>query len=159
MLEIAHRIRRATADDLPRLVPLWQEFMDYHRAFDPFFTRDEGGHHRWVAFLADKVDTEDWQLLVAEVDGRAVGYLIATVLEYPPVLTVQRYGYLQDVAVTAPHRGRGVGTALYREAERWFRDRGVERVELSVSVHNLRTRDFWRRLGFGEHVERLARSL
>jgi GNAT superfamily N-acetyltransferase len=152
-------VRRATLDDVLGMVELWKEFMDLHAALQPFWTRDPRGHEAWTGFARQHVEDADKLALVAVEDGQTIGYALAAVLEYPPVLTTSRYGMIRDTAVTAAHRGRGAGRALCEAMEQWFRARGVRHVELHVSTANAGARRFWRRMGFDDFVEKLAREL
>ena len=61
------------------------------------------------------------------------------------------------LAVTAPHRGRGVGTALLRETLEAARARGLTRIELGVRGGNARVVALYERFGFvREGVDRNA---
>jgi RimJ/RimL family protein N-acetyltransferase len=61
------------------------------------------------------------------------------------------------LAVTAPHRGRGVGTALLRETLEAARVRGLTRIELGVRAGNARVVPLYERFGFvREGVDRNA---
>lgn len=153
------RLREATVDDVPRLVELWAEFMDHHRAGDPFYTRAPGAEEAWAAFVRDGLGGEDWLVVVGEEGGEVVGYCLAQILERPPIVANRWYGFVQDLAVTATHRDRGVGSALFERVETWFAARGVDRIELNVSAYNETARTFWRRKGFGDYLERLAKPL
>ena len=68
--------------------------------------------------------------VLAALDGdRVVG--LATV--YADILSI-RYGprcWLQDLVVTASHRGRGIGALLMVAATEWARERGCTHLELS----------------------------
>ena len=63
------------------------------------------------------------------------------------------YGFVDEatpevsVAVLATHRGQGIGTALVRALQREARDRGIERLSLSVERDNPATA-LYERLGF-----------
>jgi ribosomal protein S18 acetylase RimI-like enzyme len=151
-------IRLAETQDIPALQELWKEFMDFHAAREPFLTRAQDGHETWAGFVREHIDDDDRLAIVAEDAGQLVGYGLAALQEYPPVLVMSRYGMIRDVAVTAGHRRRGVGRALFAEMERWFLVRGVKRVELHVSVANEGARRFWRAMGFRDYVEKLARD-
>jgi GNAT superfamily N-acetyltransferase len=152
------KIRLATTRDIPVLQELWKEFMDFHAEQEPFWTRSKKGHEVWAGFFQGHIDDDDKLALVAEDAGQLVGYGLAVLQEYPPVLVLSRYGMIRDMAVTATHRRRGVGRALFAEMERWFLIRGVEHVELNVSVANEGARRFWRSMGFRDFIEKLARD-
>jgi GNAT superfamily N-acetyltransferase len=113
---------------------------------------------RWAEFLAVNLERDDWLVLIAVDGDLPVGYCMASVIEYPPVLTTPRYGFIQDMAVTAAYRRRGLATRLYLRAEQWLREKGSPRVELHVLLASETACAFWRRMGFREHVARMAKS-
>jgi ribosomal protein S18 acetylase RimI-like enzyme len=55
---------------------------------------------------------------------------------------------LQDVEVRPEHRRRGVATSLTAAAEREARDRGFDRLRISVSVDNDAAQAVYRRSGY-----------
>ncbi|MGZ5354563.1 MAG: diaminopimelate decarboxylase [Actinomycetota bacterium] len=84
--------------------------------------------------------------LVAVDAGHTVGSLSIRRDEHPATGHVATLGMF----VVASHRGRGLGTALMREALVWARRFGVERVELTVYPHNAAAIALYRRFGFAE---------
>jgi ribosomal protein S18 acetylase RimI-like enzyme len=150
-------VRRAEADDLPALARLWLEFMDYHAALDAHFERSPGAADRWSEYVAGKLSDPDYAVLIAQVEELPVGYVIAAIREYPPISTVQRFGFVQDLAVTGASRRQGVGRALYDAAEQWILGRGVRQIELKVDVRNGVSRRFWFASGFAPHAETLIK--
>jgi ribosomal protein S18 acetylase RimI-like enzyme len=57
-------------------------------------------------------------------------------------------GAIQNVGVTASHRGRGLGTVLMWQSLAGFRQAGIERVYLEVTAQNRGACRLYRRLGF-----------
>jgi ribosomal protein S18 acetylase RimI-like enzyme len=57
-------------------------------------------------------------------------------------------GAIQNVGITPPHRGRGIGTCLLLEALAGFRRAGLARVYLEVTADNEGAIRLYRRLGF-----------
>jgi ribosomal protein S18 acetylase RimI-like enzyme len=151
------QIREATTNDLPAMVELWQEFMDFHRARDCYFTRTADGHERWGEYATKCMSKDDWLVIVAEIDESIAGYCIATILENPPVISTRQYGYIQDITVASANRRCGIATALFNHAEQWLLSRGITRIELEVSVKNEASNAFWRQLGFGDYLLRLSK--
>jgi ribosomal protein S18 acetylase RimI-like enzyme len=86
---------------------------------------------------------------LAEVDGDAVGFLIAS-RSRPDI------GHVNDLYVRASRRGRGVARALLRHVAAAFRDRGVEYVTLDVDRRNSPARTLYDELGFVPYADRLA---
>jgi RimJ/RimL family protein N-acetyltransferase len=57
-------------------------------------------------------------------------------------------GAVQNLGITPPHRGRGLGTCLLLEALAGFRRAGLTRVYLEVTADNEGAIRLYRRLGF-----------
>ncbi|MHC4258820.1 MAG: GNAT family N-acetyltransferase [Planctomycetota bacterium] len=148
-------IRIAVKNDLPAMVELWKEMMDFHKERDQFFTRTATGPESWIESITDHIAKESSCVLVAERDGRIVGHCLGFVSEYPPVLTISHYGLFQELAVAANYRRCGVGQSLFNEMLEWFRGRGIKRAEVRVSVHNELSVAFWRKMGLGPYIETL----
>jgi ribosomal protein S18 acetylase RimI-like enzyme len=99
--------------------------------------------------LADLVAREDAHLLIARDDGGAiVGSLTLVIYRIPTRLE----GMIHDVVVDAAARGRGVGEALTREAQRIGAASGVDSIRLSSRPHREAANRLYPRLDF-ERVE------
>jgi ribosomal protein S18 acetylase RimI-like enzyme len=61
------------------------------------------------------------------------------------------FGYGEiGMAVARAWRGRGVGSALLKEAIEWARGRGLHKLSLSVFAHNTAAVGLYRKFGFAE---------
>lgn len=59
-----------------------------------------------------------------------------------------KVGAIQNVGITAAHRGHGLGTALLWQALAGFQEAGIERVFLEVTAQNSGACRLYQRLGF-----------
>lgn len=150
-------IRRAGQEDVPGLQRLWIEFMDHHSRLDPDYTRRDDAVTNWSTYLESKFDDESAAVFVAADEKRLLGYIGALVRAYPPVYTLQTYGYIEEIAVTRRFRRQGIGSGLWSAAERWLLSRGVERIKVAIDVANPESRGFFRSRGFVENTETLIR--
>jgi ribosomal protein S18 acetylase RimI-like enzyme len=148
-------IRRATKGDLPAIVELWKEFMDFHSRHDPILTRSAEGHERFAEYLGERLDDPEAIVVVAEVGGELVGYCLGAVDHRPAVFDRREYGSVKDLAVTEAYRRQRIGVHLFEAVREWFRERGLDRVELLVATENPAANAFWHRLGFRPYLERL----
>ena len=82
--------------------------------------------------------------LLAEEGGRPVGFLEAT----GGAFRRNRHVAHLVIGVLEEHAGRGIGTALMVEAQRWARERGIRRLELTVETHNRAARALYEKMGF-----------
>ena len=76
-------IERASECDIPGIVEVWKDFIDYHRELNQFHTRREDAHVNWEAFLRKMMLDDDALVLAALVDGKVVGYTIGRLKDYP----------------------------------------------------------------------------
>lgn len=151
-------VRRGRSEDVEALAELWRLMWDFHAPLDPRFQATPAADRVMAAWIDENLQNPRSAVFVAEgADGRLDGYCLAMVLENPPVLPHQFFGYVSEISVR--DRRRGAGTSLLEAAHAWFRDEGVAYVEVNVSVRNPVARAFWRRNGYGEFLERLRREL
>jgi len=94
-------------------------------------------------------DPRRFEVLIAELDGRAVGFT----LFFPRYSTWHgRHGlYIEDIFVDESARGTGIGRKLIAAVAKIAQARGASRIDLSVLKWNP-ARDFYQRLGF-DHAE------
>ncbi len=148
-------IRKAVENDVAAMVELWKEMMDFHKELDQLFTRKATGHEGWTDFITGHISNDDSCVLVAECNNQIVGQCLGFVSEYPPGITSKRYGKFQELAVTAKFRRFGIGEKLFSEMVTWFREHGIKRTQVRVSVHNELLTAFWRKMGFRPYAETL----
>lgn len=120
-------IRPADVADLPRIIALDEE------CFEPFWHYD-------ATSLTRLVDAE--RVVVAEVDGRIVGYTLCTLRA--------GQGSLGRLAVARAYRRRGIGRYLVAEALAWQAARGARTVVLSTQEENAASRSLYASAGFRE---------
>lgn len=150
-------IRRARPGDLPGIVRLWREMWDFHAPLDPRFEATPAADTVMAGWIEENLGSERSAVFVAGESGGLEGYCLAMILENPPVLPHQFYGYVSEVSVRP--RRRGLGGRLLEAAHAWFREHRLPYVEVNVSVRNEAARRFWRKNGYGEFLERLRREL
>lgn len=152
-------IRRATEDDIDDIVKLWREMWDFHSKFDPRFVASPFADQVMKDWIEDHLNRAQAVVLVAERSGQIVGYLLGMILQNPPIVPYQIFGYISEIAVAESERRKGTGKLLVEEAHRWFKKNYVTYVEVNVSINNAVSRGFWRKMGYGEWLERLRFEL
>ncbi|NOZ59146.1 MAG: ribosomal protein S18-alanine N-acetyltransferase [Euryarchaeota archaeon] len=93
-------------------------------------------------FLINLYELYGETFLVAEVDRRVVGYVIAR--------KVNSKGHIIAIAVDPGFRCRGIGRALMLAVEEELKKMGVIELWLEVRASNTRAMRFYRRLGYSE---------
>jgi GNAT superfamily N-acetyltransferase len=121
--------------DVPYLLHMaaetaWQITPEKDRAY----TRPEIVRRAAQANLAGCLSTPGGTVLVAEADGRPVGYLLITI--QPNDRTGQLQGYLADIYVEPEYRRAKLGLQLHQMAEAYVHRLGIRTVTNWVHTGN-----------------------
>ncbi len=152
-------IRPAREQDIAALTSLWEEMMRFHAQHDERLQWDPTQTASWQEYMRHLINQEDARVLVAEADHQIVGYIVGYVRANPPVRLPPHYGYVSDICVAATARRQGIGRALFEHLTAWFREQGLDHVELLVAARNPVSQAFWRSLGCEDYMERLWYTL
>lgn len=144
-------IREYTPADEAALIGMVLELQAYEgQWYDRVRPASEMGPW-YVADLLNQCAKDQGTILIAERDGKAVGYTVIYVglstagdrdsVEY-------RYGRIGDLYVTESCRGAGIGHALIAECEARTRAAGVSWLTIRHDPQNLRPAQLYGRLGF-----------
>jgi [ribosomal protein S18]-alanine N-acetyltransferase len=106
---------------------------------------------RLEALLRRIIDADDAALLVAELDGRVIGW---TIVDFVDAATVTL-----GMGVAEAWRRRGVGSALMASAIDWATAKHAEQMRLEVFPHNDAAIALYRRLGFRVEETQVGRFL
>ena len=138
------RLRKVRDTDADDLAEAWRDQSQVYAALDPevFAAPAVDGLGTWlVTGLASQADPDRRLVLVADVDGRAVGFLVAAVV--PPHASADRQAQrdlarprvqIEALAVRRTHWRTGVGSRLVRAAEDWARNRGAVTVSAQAYI-------------------------
>lgn len=137
------RYRLAGPADLPQVLELLHEIMEFHGIVPPADTE-------LSTCIGTILDSKDHCFLVADQDGRLLGMcaLLFSMSTWSAGPTCE----LQDLIVTASQRGQGVGRGLVDAASEMARQRGCARVFMLAEYWNLEAHAFYRRLGLAEET-------
>lgn len=92
----------------------------------------------------DEADKSGSLILVAEVDGRIVGFLSA---DKGFANRIKHSAYIV-IGILDGYSGMGIGNSLFTEMEKWAVSNKITRLELTVMCHNERAVKLYKKMGF-----------
>jgi ribosomal protein S18 acetylase RimI-like enzyme len=168
------RVREAVAADLEAVLPLTLAISRHH-AGSPVFSDNaarrvesyEASMDAVRAQLEADIDAEGIATLVAEVDGRIVGFLEACAAElsgdgvdgHATLARPDNACYLAFAATDPEARGLGTGVELTSAAFAWAHRASYRTMLTDWRMTNLLASRFWPRRGFRTTFLRLYRSI
>lgn len=146
-------IRPVEPRDEAAIARLWQMLTEHHVALDPRLPGATGGApERYARRMIERRSDPATMALVAEVGGEVVAYVLGAVIDlHPDLFEAADVGFIADIFVDPALRGRGLARELVATINQWFRQRGVQQVELQVAARNPEGIRFWEAAG-GEPI-------
>ncbi len=145
------RVRLAGSDDLARIERLWLGLYKQQKDSGMRLEVPADGYQKWATSLKGMLGRFAC-LFVAESGEEIAGFLAGRVRSLPPYFGGYPVGFVSEVFVEESYRGRGIGGELVTRAVSWFKDCGVNRIELQVIMNNESARRLYRRLGWEEEL-------
>jgi ribosomal protein S18 acetylase RimI-like enzyme len=133
-------IRQMEIDDLASVYHLGEEL--FNREEFPILYRT------WDAFeVTDHFTSDQEYCMVAEADGRVVGFVLATTIEKEGTAW-KKYGYLSWIGINDDFQRTGLGRRLYRRLEQELQRNGARMVIADTEAENDDALAFFDSLGF-----------
>jgi hypothetical protein len=131
-------LRKATTDDMPRVLELIKELAIFEKEPDAVEVTVE-------ELISQGFSKQPlFKCFVGLIDGGIEGIALC----YPRFSTWKgRTIHLEDLIVSKEHRGKGLGKALYNEVLKYGHQQGVRRVEWVVLDWNTHAIDFYKSTG------------
>lgn len=145
-------IRKATMQDLPALRNLYLALEEDGVRYQPeHFVIGE----RTDEFFRNIFDSDSQDILVADIDGEAIGFVHVMIIPQKKVscLKPQTVIYMQDLCVREDMRNGGIGAKLVRAAKDYGKEHGVDFIRTQVFPGNVDGMRFYERNGFSEMMK------
>lgn len=145
MMKSEFLIRKARMADTRTLDAMLTELIGYETRYDS----NLDASYQVQDNYARLVEEEGCALLVAEAEGRILGFLYGFLYQIPGMF-VKPVALLDALFVLEPYRGRGIATALFFAFRRFAAENGACRIELKVMSRNENALHFYEKLSFQE---------
>jgi ribosomal protein S18 acetylase RimI-like enzyme len=154
-------IRAATRADMATVGTLGAMLVREHYEFDPqrFIAATRHTAEGYGEFLGTQLRKRDVCVLVAERDGKIVGYTYATLEPRDWMSLRDNAGVIQDIIIDPEHRGGGVGRKLLDATLAFLQAAGAPRVVLSTAARNEGAQRFFASAGFRPTMIEMTKEL
>ncbi len=126
------KLRTATLEDLPTLLIFEQGMIDAERPMDVTLKREETFYYN-LPFI---INSEEFELVVAEIDKEIVGCGYARRVEARECFQFDEFSYLGFMFTKSEHRGKGINKAVMEYLYDWSLLQGIYEVRLEVYPTN-----------------------
>ena len=133
--------------------------MESYRNLSEHFEPADDAENAWESFARKQLDERDSLLIVAEVGNKIIGYCLARIQLNPPFIRIRKNGVISNLFVEEAFRRRGIGRKLFDFARKWFEQKGVEHLLVTVVHHSPVAQGFWRAMGFTDYLDALTRRI
>jgi RimJ/RimL family protein N-acetyltransferase len=130
----------------PSDAPAFLDFLNITDSETDFMMQEPGERQMNAFQLSMSVSTGYNHIFIAVENEKIIGYLIAFYMYGRGSRT--KHSLHIGVAVLQTAWGKGIGTALFEEMERWAKSNAIVRLELTVMTHNERGINLYKKMGF-----------
>lgn len=140
------KIRKAREDELKIVQGLNEELFLFDSSYDDALKMEWPYKEEGAQYFRSKISGKDGICLIAEVNGRVIGYL-AGKLNNPVNYRLYKRAELETIFIKEGFRGRGVGTKLVKEFLKWAKENGTDRVFVSAYFYDDKASSFYKKMG------------
>ncbi len=121
----------------------------HHLQFDKeYYEPSNNSVEEFKNYITKRINDENFNIILAELNGKIIGYVMGWIEVRPPIYKIRNVGYLSNIYVDDDERNSGVGKNLYNELEKWFQHKKVEYIEIKSDARNDDTINKFRNYGF-----------
>lgn len=130
-------IRNGCLKDGAKTLPIWDEFMEYHKKVSGMdMDMLNNAREMWANYFQRHVRSRTRKAVVAEQDGEIVGFLLGEIQKRPPIFTTSQQAYIDSLGVIQSERNRGIASMMLDFFSEWAREKGLPFIMLNVAVEN-----------------------
>ena len=147
-------VRLAIPGDLPNLRSAIVELQEHERRLAATRLPGEQIADAYLARLQREVAEKRGAILVAESEGVFAGFAVGWIVErdhIPETADSNRFGYLSDICVMPPFRGKRIAHRLLAAMERHFAKAGITLFRVFTLAANAPARASYESAGFAPY--------
>lgn len=145
-------IRRATKEDFNDILKLnrdlfEKEYNEFDKTLELNWTLGQEGR----GYFARRIVGLDGFVVVAESEGKIIGYLCGGLCDRASYRIEAKYAELENMIVKDEFRGKGIGFKMADEFMKWCKNKKVNYISVKASARNNGGINFYHKLGFEDY--------
>jgi ribosomal protein S18 acetylase RimI-like enzyme len=142
-------IRKATSSDFADIQALYKQIDEQHHNALPNLFKSSNDVERPLSYFENILDNENSLFLVAVIKEKIIGFIQNEISETDhPLIKSYRYGHISDLVIDSELKRKGIGKLLLKESHKWFQEKEITEVNLTVFDFNEEAIEFYRNLGY-----------
>ena len=151
------KLGKAVLSDINVVTELWKDMMLLHQNYDRYFSLGEKAEQAYQNYAKENIQSGSKFFKVClDENNEIVGYVLADIIEYPPIYPIKRFVEIIEMVVRKDQRRNGIGETMLKDVIDWAKENGITRVECKVAIENQISQGFWKKNGFRGYSESLV---
>jgi len=150
-------VRRAAVKDFEALKEIKTEFFRWECEqdvmLDPAYVKRVLGMR-----LAKNLRQSNTVFVIAEEEGKAVGFAGAEIKKNGSDLKYRHQGHLFGIYVRPHHRRKGIAEKMLNEIMKWFKEKNIDYLVLERWDHNKIAASLYRKFGYKDRLVSMVKS-
>lgn len=142
-------IRKARLNDINEMLKLWKKLVEHQREQGRELGEDrmprmkEDVLNLVREYFSRTIRSRNGLLLVLEDDNIIKGYMLSRIQKNIPVFSKDPVGYISDIYLEEPYRGKGYSSLMFDETKEWFNNKGITEISIRVMFCNPQAREVY----------------
>ena len=153
-------IKEATIENLKDIQDLnLALFKKEHNEYDDTLNLNWTFGKEGTDYFKKRIIEDNGYALVAESDGKIVGYLVGAISKAEFYRTISKIAEVENMLILEEYRSKGIGNELMDKFFSWCKSKGADRIKVVASAQNIKAINFYKKNGFLDYNLTLERNI
>jgi ribosomal protein S18 acetylase RimI-like enzyme len=153
------QIRKAKIGDVPRIAEMGVAFFRHLDRIDRYYAPSKDMKRLYLDYFRKNIYSSRSLLLVATDDEKVFGFALAKIRKTPLIWGKRPYGDISFIYLEKEYQRIGMADRFLSHIYKWYKEKKIKEVELTVLEKNKQARDAWKKYGFREYILRLRKKI
>ena len=152
-------IRKATINDFEQIKDIKLRAKASEGKYDTSLRPLRENRERYFSYLRNDLTNQDRAILIAIDQDEPIGMITGRIYRTLLIKVRRKEGRISNLFVLPGHMKNGVATELVRELLKWFREKKIKDVRLTVHSGNVPPLEMFSKLRFQKYLIEFKKTL